>query len=97
MYKGSIISRLACLALAACAVAPSAAGYVVDRGRTICRRTAAWFVDRFDWLASKIKPAQSRRLTSPQRALLGGAQLRGRITRHDRPNVCQRWRMCPST
>lgn len=94
---GSFRSRIAVLAVAALCAVATASTYVVERVSWAWRRTTAWFVDRFDWLVSRIKPAAARHLAAPKRALLGAVQMMGRMNRRERPVVSPRWRMCPST
>jgi hypothetical protein len=95
--QGSFRSRIAILAAAALCAVATASTYVVERVSWAWHRTVSWFVDRFDWLVSRIKLAKPQHLQAPRVALLGAIQMMGRMNRRDRPVVSPRWRMCPST
>jgi hypothetical protein len=95
--KGSRFAFLiAGLAVAAFANLACATNRAVDVAVSCWQRTQSWFVDRFDWLVSKITPAKPEHLRAPRVALLGAVQYLGRMIRRDRPVVSPRWRMCPS-
>lgn len=94
MHRPFRLILVAAAALAAVALAVPAVA--VSWASTAYHRTAGWFVDRFDWLVSRIKIDSPRLLEAPRRALLGAVQIMGRMVRRDRPLVSPRWRMCPS-